>query len=75
METDNRNETIYQASLMRGITWIEKYFDQSAPLTQTMIQHLEKLHDSKISPPTVNFSETLQLFDQYFSTVKQVQQQ
>ena len=71
----HRNEQIYQASLTRAVDWSKKYFDQGAPLTQAILLNLEKLRQVNIAPQSVNFSETLQLFDPYFAKTGQVKAQ
>lgn len=66
----HRNSAVYQASLTRAINWIQTYFVQE-PKTAAVLQKLEALRTVNIEPPALNFSATLQLFDNYFAQAGQ----
>ncbi|TAK72022.1 MAG: hypothetical protein EPO11_10590 [Gammaproteobacteria bacterium] len=69
----HRNEAVYQTSLDQLATWIPRYFDQDAMLTQTFLQNLHVLQKMNIQPPKVNLTDTLKLFDQYFAQTEAAQ--
>ena len=62
----NRNASVYQASLIRSMTWIQQYFVQDAPLTKNVLEQIKTLLEQNIAPPIKDLSATLQLFDNYF---------
>ena len=61
------NPTVYQISLINVIDWVKKYFVQSAPLTQNVLQNLQELQKVDIQVTTFNFATTLKLFENYFT--------
>lgn len=63
----HRNAEVYQASLIRAMTWIPRYFVTDSEETKSMLENLEELEKTNIQPPTANLTGTLQLFDRYFS--------
>lgn len=63
----HRDMPVYQTSLARVMVWTHRYFDQDAQATQVMLQQLQELIKVNVEPPTVNFANSLQLFDQYFA--------
>ncbi|MBX3708512.1 MAG: uroporphyrinogen-III C-methyltransferase [Gammaproteobacteria bacterium] len=69
----HRNPEVYQASLSRAARWVKQYFDQEVPATKAMLQNIEELKKINIQPPTIHFSNTLQLFNHYFVQTKQGQ--
>jgi uroporphyrin-3 C-methyltransferase len=60
------NNDVYQISLAQAIAWVKQYFVQTAPATQSVLQGLQELQKVNIQPPTVNLTDSLQLFDRYF---------
>lgn len=66
-----RNPAIYQSSLQQMITWVEKYYVPDANETKEVLQQLRAVKEVNLEIPTVNFSATLQLFDQYLAANKQ----
>ncbi len=61
---------VYQASLARALSWVQKYFDQSAPATLNMQKQLQELSKINIEPTTITLNDTLQLFDKYFAAAQ-----
>lgn len=66
----HHNAAVYQASLTRATKWIQTYFVENDKLTQTMMQSLQTLQKMNIQVASINLSNTLQLFDNYFSSAK-----
>lgn len=64
----NHHASAYYAGLARLRTWIQKYFVQDAPATQAVLTQIAALQAiNNISPPQVDLSATVQLFDQYLA--------
>ena len=63
----HRDANIYQASLGRAQDWTKEYFDQNASLTKNVLQQIQILRAVNIQLPNINFSQTLQLIDNYLS--------
>lgn len=67
----HRNNEVYQASLARSVTWAQTYFLQDAPETKNMLQSLTELQKENVDAPSANLSETLRLFEAYFTAQQQ----
>jgi uroporphyrin-3 C-methyltransferase len=66
----HRNASVYQASLTRLISWIEKYFSPDATETKVLLQNLHDLQKINLEPPAINFSNTMQLHDNYVAAAQ-----
>lgn len=65
--TLHHQNKIYQTNLMMMMSWIKRYFDTNASLTQDMLGQLALLQKENIEPSLLNLSPTLTMFDQYFA--------
>lgn len=63
----NGNAKVYRASLGRQEAWIKSYFSPDAEVTKTVLQQLQSLQQVDFTPPNLNLSTTLKLFDTYFT--------
>lgn len=61
------NTPIYAASMTRMINWVQKYFVQDAPLTQSTLNQLKTLSELTVQLPSIDFAKTLAAFDAYFT--------
>lgn len=63
----HRNAAIYQTSLIQAIRLTQTYFTQDAENTKKFIENLQALQKLYIEPPIISLSNTLQLFENYFT--------
>lgn len=61
----HRDPAVYQTSILRALTWVQTYFVQDKPQTQTVIAGLQKLQAINFDTSKIDLSPTLALFDQY----------
>lgn len=59
----NRNNVVYQESLLQAKAWIKHYFEQEDDKTKAVLQEIDALRKMNIEPATINFANTLQLFN------------
>lgn len=64
------NTPIYSASMTRMISWVQKYFVQDAPATQSILNQLKTLSELTVQLPNIDFAKTLAAFDAYFATTQ-----
>lgn len=69
----NRNNEIFQTSLLNMLAWVQKYFVQDAQSTVNVLNQLRALQQVNLQPPAVEIATTLQLFDQYLAQNGQVE--
>lgn len=63
----HQNKGVYQVSLARLNSWINRYFVPNAPLTQNILQQIAQLQAVNIQPPAIDLTNTVQLFSQYLA--------
>lgn len=66
-----RNEAVFQINLARSLGWLQTYFDVQNQTVKTYIQDIEQLRRLQLKQADVNLNETLNLFDQYATKVKE----
>jgi len=59
----HRNDVVYKTSLERAAAWIKQYFEQENQQTKTMLLAIVELQKVNLQPPSLNLTNTLQLFD------------
>lgn len=66
----HQNKGVYQVSLARLNSWINRYFVPDAPLTQTILQQIAQLQQVNLQPPAIDLNNTVQLYSQYLAQNK-----
>lgn len=67
----NQNAAVYQASLVREMAWIQRYFVLESPAARAIMQQLQILRGLNIQAPAMDLAPTMQLFDRYFASHEQ----
>jgi uroporphyrin-3 C-methyltransferase len=65
----HQQAAIYQQSLQQAIIWINQYFAQKSPLTQSVTQQLTELKNLSIKPAVPNLDNSLRAVEDAISTL------
>lgn len=63
----NRNEKVYQVSLINIDNWIQLYFNMNDKQTQKVLADLETLKAIRLDPPLKDISSTVKLFNEFMA--------